>query len=153
MEPKKRIAYKNDENGVSIVNPGINCSLSIKELAKKDVPASPDGTPRKCIFVDQQDMPSDREFRDAWYIEGEKIGIDIQKARSIHMSKIRKVRNIAIKELDGLVMRAIEVGDEVELKRLSIAKQVLREIPSKANLDRFVSVEELKLYWPEELSA
>lgn len=57
----QRIIYPNEDGGVSIIVPAPNCGLSIDEIAKKDVPA---GKPYK--IVDVADIPSDREFRNAW---------------------------------------------------------------------------------------
>ena len=62
---EKRIIYPNDEGGVSIVIPSAECSLTIEEIAAKDVPA---GKPYK--IVDVSDIPSDRTFRDAWEYVG-----------------------------------------------------------------------------------
>jgi len=56
-----RIIYPNDEGGVSIIVPTIECGLTIEEIAAKDVPA---GKPFK--IVDVADIPSDRTFRNAW---------------------------------------------------------------------------------------
>lgn len=61
----KRIIYKNDEGGVSIIVPATECGLTIEEIAAKDVPT---GKPYK--IVDVSEIPSDRTFRDAWeYVE------------------------------------------------------------------------------------
>jgi hypothetical protein len=57
----KRIIYPNDEGGVSILIPSLNCELTIEELAAKDVPA---GKPYQ--IVDVSEIPSDRTFRNAW---------------------------------------------------------------------------------------
>lgn len=56
----QRIIYQNDEGGISIIVPA-NCGLTIEEIAAKDVPA---GKEFKIVSVD--DIPSDREFRNAW---------------------------------------------------------------------------------------
>jgi hypothetical protein len=56
-----RIIYPNDDGGVSIIVPAIECGLTIEEIAAKDVPA---GKPFK--IVDVADIPSDRTFRNAW---------------------------------------------------------------------------------------
>jgi hypothetical protein len=61
----QRIIYPNNEGGVSIIVPAQECSLTIEEIAAKDVPA---GKPYE--IVDVEDIPSDRTFRDAWeYVE------------------------------------------------------------------------------------
>jgi hypothetical protein len=57
----QRIIYPNDEGGVSILIPAIECGLTIEEIAAKDVPQ---GKPFK--IVDVADIPTDRTFRDAW---------------------------------------------------------------------------------------
>jgi hypothetical protein len=57
----QRIIYPNDNGGVSIIVPAIECGLSIEQIAEKDVPA---GKPFK--IVDVSDIPTDRTFRNAW---------------------------------------------------------------------------------------
>lgn len=57
----KRIIYKNNENGVSIIIPSPEWGGSMEELAAKDVPS---GAPYK--IVDASEIPSDRTFRNAW---------------------------------------------------------------------------------------
>ena len=60
----KRIIYINDSGGVSIIYPSQDSSLTIENLALKDVPT---GRPFK--IVDVADIPSDRSQRDAWTID------------------------------------------------------------------------------------
>jgi hypothetical protein len=59
----ERIIYPTDD-GVAIIIPAPECGLSIEEVARKDVPA---GTPYK--IVNAADIPTDREFRNAWEVE------------------------------------------------------------------------------------
>ena len=56
----QRIIFPNDEGGVSVIIPA-DCSLTIEEIAAKDVPA---GKPFE--IVDAADIPEDRTFRNAW---------------------------------------------------------------------------------------
>ena len=56
-----RIIYPNDDGGVSIIIPALECGLSIEEIAAKSVP---EGKPYK--IVDVADIPTDRTFRNAW---------------------------------------------------------------------------------------
>jgi hypothetical protein len=61
----KRIIYPTDDGGVAIVIPAPECTLTIEEIAAKDVPAG-----KTYKIVDAADIPSDRTFRDAWeYVE------------------------------------------------------------------------------------
>jgi hypothetical protein len=55
----KRIIYQNNDGGVSILIP--TGELPIEEVARKDVPAD---VPYQ--IVDASDIPTDREFRNAW---------------------------------------------------------------------------------------
>jgi hypothetical protein len=60
----KRIIYPNDEGGVSIIVPSLECPLTIEEIALKDVPQ---GKPFK--IVDVSEISPDRTFRNAWEVE------------------------------------------------------------------------------------
>jgi hypothetical protein len=55
------IIYPNDEGWLSVVIPAPECSISIEEIARKDVPA---GKPYHIINTDQ--MPQDNVFFEAW---------------------------------------------------------------------------------------
>ena len=57
----KLIIYPNDNGGICILTPAPECALSLQEIAAKDVPA---GKPWK--IIDAADVPTTREFRDAW---------------------------------------------------------------------------------------
>jgi hypothetical protein len=57
----QRIIYPNDDGGVAIIVPAVECGLTIEEIAAKDVPT---GKPFK--IVDVADVPIDRTFRNAW---------------------------------------------------------------------------------------
>lgn len=53
-----RIIYPN-ETGIAVITP--TGELSLEETAKKDVP-----TGVKYKIIDDTDLPSDRDFRNAW---------------------------------------------------------------------------------------
>jgi hypothetical protein len=57
----KLIIYPNDNGGICILTPAPECGLSLQEIAAKDVPS---GKPWK--IVDAADIPTTREFRNAW---------------------------------------------------------------------------------------
>ena len=54
-----KILYPNSEGGVCVLHP--TGELSIEDLCQKDVPA---GTPY--LIVEDDAIPSDRSFRNAW---------------------------------------------------------------------------------------
>ena len=59
----KRIIYKNDQGGISIIIP-CDCGLTIEQIAAKDVPT---GKPYK--IVDVSEIPTDRSQRDLWDVD------------------------------------------------------------------------------------
>ena len=62
----KRIIYKNTDNSVSIIIPTDEALsfMTIEQIARKDVP-----TGLSYKIVDVSEVPSDREFRNAWTID------------------------------------------------------------------------------------
>ena len=60
----KRIIYKNDNGGVSIIVPSPKWQGIIEELADKDVP-----TGKPYAIVDVSEIPTDRTDRDAWTVD------------------------------------------------------------------------------------
>ena len=59
----KRIIYASDDGGVCVIVPA-DCGLTIEQIAAKDVPAG-----KAYKIVDAADIPSDRTWRNAWYME------------------------------------------------------------------------------------
>ena len=57
---EKRIIYQNRNGGVSVIIPA-DCSLTVEQIAAKDVPT---GSPYKIVNV--ADIPVDRTERDLW---------------------------------------------------------------------------------------
>jgi len=60
---EKRIIYKNDDGGVSVIIPA-DCGLTIEQIAAKDVPT---GLAYKIVNV--ADIPADRSEREAWAVD------------------------------------------------------------------------------------
>jgi len=62
----KKIIYKQDNGTVAILTPTPDAlkTMTIEQIAKKDVP-----TGLKYKIVDVSEVPSDREFRNAWTID------------------------------------------------------------------------------------
>ncbi len=59
-----RAIFPNDDGGVSILVPSLNCPLSFEEIIAKDIPP---GKPHQ--VVDVSEIPSDRTYRNAWTYE------------------------------------------------------------------------------------
>jgi hypothetical protein len=61
----KRILFPNDNGGVAILVP-----TESLELAMKDIPSG-----KPYLIVDAADIPTDREFRDAWTADFTNAGV------------------------------------------------------------------------------
>jgi len=62
-----KIIYQTDD-GIAVITPAPNCSLTDAETAAKDVPT---GSAYK--IVEDSYVPSDRTFRNAWTIEASEL--------------------------------------------------------------------------------
>jgi len=72
-----KIIYET-ETGISIIHP--TGELSIEEVLNKDVPEQYKSSAH---IVEDDAIPSDREFRNAWILDGKKIVVDKDKKDKI----------------------------------------------------------------------
>lgn len=101
--------------------------------------------------VDLDVIPADRTFRNAWEHGGDKVAVNMDRARTIHLDRIREVRNAALVALDVETMKAVGKGDPEVLGTVEAQKQALRDIPQVLDLTVAQTPDELKAIWPEEL--
>ena len=82
------------------------------------------------------------------------IGVNMTKARVIHLTEIRRVRNDELVKEDINMLKAIEAGNTSEQSTVATKKQVLRDIPATFDITTGVTTPEaLKARWPSELPA
>ena len=61
------VIYPNDDGGISVIHPTLNCGLTVEEIAFKDVPSG-----KPFHYITTADLPTDdagnydRLFRGAW---------------------------------------------------------------------------------------
>lgn len=108
------------------------------EAVKKFKDSHPEGNYGD-YFEFEGKLPLNREFRDAWTLNGSKIVIDEVKAKDIHLGRVRHVRNLELDKLDKEQLR--HISDATKLKEIEVRKQELRELPSKIK----------NLEWPDIL--
>ena len=92
-------------------------------------------------------------LRDAWECPGGVAGVNMPKARVIHMGRIRLVRNKELLGLDWQLSRAQETNNTAEEARIKTLKQTLRDIPATFDLNDHITATALKAAWPAELPA
>ena len=81
------------------------------------------------------------------------IGVNMTKARVIHLSEIRRVRNAELVKEDVNMLKAIEAGDTDTQATVATKKQTLRDIPASFSLEGYADPATLKAAWPSELPA
>ena len=80
------------------------------------------------------------------------ISVNMTKARVIHLTEIRRVRNAELAAKDITFMRAVEAGDTSAQTTIGTEKQVLRDIPATFDITTGVTTPaQLKAKWPAEL--
>jgi len=114
-----KIIYKNDNGGVSVVHS--TGELSIEEVAKISVP---DGVLYQ--LVEDDSIPSDRAFRNAWDLGGSEVLIDITKAQEITKDRLRAERLPLLQAQDLAFQRKLEEG--ASTSEVVAEKQRLRDI-------------------------
>ena len=129
-----RIIYATDEGTVAVLIPTDECGLTVEEIAAKDVP-----TGKEYKIVDMSELSNDRTFRDAWVL-GDKITVDIPKAKVITKNKLREKRKPLLEAQDILFMQAQESG--ADTASIVTEKQRLRNITNQ--VDSMTNVDELK---------
>lgn len=148
----KKIMYTRPDGGVSIVHPAPIAHLRKHPRFAKMTQAEYEAhvwersVPKDAInpqYISDIDIPEDREFRAAWKQSGKKAVVDMEKAKEIHMNKIRLKRNKKLAKLDIETMKGVDVQAE---------KQVLRDLPADFDLSVAKTPEELKALWPEILT-
>ena len=89
-------------------------------------------------------VPSDRDFRGAWVLNGTVISEDLTKAKEIFAGKVRQARGPLLEALDTDYMKALETSSDTTA--IVAAKQALRDAPTAG--DSATTIAELKAAWP-----
>ena len=82
------------------------------------------------------------------------VNINMVKARAIHLTEIRVVRNAELEKEDINMLKAIEAGDASAQSTVATKKQVLRDLRATFDITTDAGTPELlKGKWPTELPA
>ena len=99
-----RIIFQNESGGVSVIIP-----TESVELALKDVP---EGVAYEIMEDDA--IPADRFFRNAWVANGAAVDVDLDKAKDIGHDKRRAKREEEFAPFDAIIMKQIPGNSAVE---------------------------------------
>jgi hypothetical protein len=115
-------------------------------------PTLPLGAYNVTTITDPDDkIPTDRRYRDAWVLDGDKVVVDMPRARIIHLSRIRRARAKLFPDLDGVWMRETARGHVVEAARIEAERERLRRLPQTLDLESATTPDELHAIWPDGL--
>jgi hypothetical protein len=114
----KRIIYQTPEGGVSVIIP--TGELPIEEVAAKDVP---EGVAYE--IVEDDAIPADRFFRNAWVANGAAIEVDLDAAKTIGHDMRRTKRAEEFQPFDEIIAKQIPGLDasEAEANRQAIREK------------------------------
>lgn len=138
------VAFKQENGKLGVLLP-VDTSLSIEEIAKRDLPK---GTEYK--IVDSVEV--DNEFFDCYYFDKDsKNGalFDPDLAKDVWKNQWRKARIEKFKSLDIEFMKALEENNKKKLADISEQKVLLRDV-TELDIDGNTP-EEIKAVWPEIL--
>ena len=111
-----RIIFQNESGGVSVIIP--TGELPIEEVAAKDVP---EGVAYE--IVEDDAIPSDRFFRNAWVANGAAVDVDLDKAKDIGHDIRRTQREAEFAPFDAIIMKQIPGADNAAAEE---ARQAIR---------------------------
>ena len=138
-----KIIYIDDEDILHVVNP--TGEVPIADVMVKDIPQA---YWESMYLVEDEEVPADRTFRDAWKLDfivkdgklSPVICEDLDKAKAIHKARLRNERQPLLEAQDVLFMKALESG--VNTGDIVAEKQRLRDITKL--VDDCTTIEELK---------
>ena len=109
----KRIIFQNESGGVSVIIPAESVELALKDV--------PEGVAYE--IVEDDAIPSDRLFRNAWVANGAAVDIDLDKAKDIGHDIRRQQRAEEFAPFDNIIAKQIPGTDAVEAEE---ARQAIR---------------------------
>lgn len=165
----KVILFKKDDGTCSVVS--INADLFIKSSAERELLRSagcdfedgdiksimqwivsksvPEGA--EYLIVDKNKLPQDSYFFNAITFDKMGVFIDMEKAKIIHLSKLRQMRERKFIELGFPNRINSEVENAILSDDIKAKLKQLRDMPRKLDLSHVVSPDDLKSIIPEYL--
>ena len=109
----KRIIFQNESGGVSVIIPAESVELALKDV--------PEGVAYE--IVEDDAIPSDRFFRNAWVANGAAVEVDLDQAKSIGHDMRRAQREADFAPFDAIIMKQIPGNSAAEAEE---ARQQIR---------------------------
>lgn len=132
-----KILYTRPDGGVSIICPvpkekteQILGTLTDEQYIQHILDTSVPSDATNVRQVTDDDLPSDREFRDAWVDTqpGTQVDVCCDRAKDVSLARLRVKRNQKLAELDVQGIKLLDMGLDEELAAVRQEKQKLRDI-------------------------
>jgi hypothetical protein len=155
----KKLVYTRPDGKISIVIPvakeqierDLGRQLSEKEYEDHVLSRSIPADVKNVKPIEDHVIPGDREFRDAWKLNGDIIDFDLEAATAIQLDRVRLARTPFLEDLDTQFMLAIELQDDVKRAAVAKEKQRLRDITNGLKALKPKNIDEVKAAFPQEL--
>lgn len=151
----KKIAYTNSEGGVSIMVavPREKVEEILGPMTDEDYEQRiwgriPDDA-TNAVEIDDDAIPRDQEFRNAWKQNGNEIEHDLPKAKEIQLDRIRHAREPKFLALDVEFLQALEKGEDTT--SIIAEKQSLRDMTEPLKALEPKSIDDIKNAWPDDM--
>lgn len=135
-----KIVYTNSDGTIAIIHPIGSIGNGLKAI--------PAGISTYTV-VEDSIIPSDRTFRASWVQVGigttATVSEDMTKAREIHKTNIRTVREPLLTALDVEFQKAQETS--AGITTIVAKKQALRDAPAASGISTAANATELKAQW------
>ena len=109
-----RIIFQNESGGVSVIIPAESVELALKDV--------PEGVAYE--IVEDDAIPADRFFRNAWVANGAAVDVDLNKAKDIGHDMRRANREAEFAPFDEIIAKQIPGLDATAAEE---ARQSIRE--------------------------
>ena len=130
-----KIIYSNSDGTVSIITPSSNVSL---ERAKQDVPSGV-----SYEVVDDNKVPTDRTFRNAWVKGSGVVTEDVTKSKALAHGTRRKKRAVEFKPHDDTISLNIP-GTDTSAAETSRAAIRTKYATMQTNIDNATDIAGIK---------
>lgn len=121
------IIHKRNDGSVGVIWPSpqaLASGVTIEDMIPQDID---DG--EECRITPLYDLPSSREFREAWCDETASpvVDIDLVKAKDIQLNRLREERLPYLESSDVEITRAMETNNTEEIEAIKAKRQALRD--------------------------
>ena len=112
----------------------------------------PEMVPKGAIVIPHDQVECEEDptgvYQQAWYIDNDKVKVDIEKAKAIKLRQIKETRAEHLDQFDRLQARYIGSNNTEKIKQIETIKQSLRDMPDAIDWNAIKTVDDLRQVSP-----